>query len=110
MLSVKGRIGDIELRKYRDMDCAIALRLLAEYVKVDESFVPIANNHTHRWHVVANRRHFELLTTGAKWFDTRQRCGGGGAVDLAMHLFQADFKQAIALLRGALRRDIQRDG
>ena len=106
MLSAKGRVGEMELRKYREMDCAVALPLLADYVKADDSFVPILTSHTHRWHLVAKGRQFELLTTGAKWFDTREQRGGGGAVDLTMHLFQADFKQAVALLRDVTSQNL----
>lgn len=40
----------------------------------------------------------ELLATGPKWFDARAGRGGGGAVDLAMHLFGQDFVGAVKLL------------
>lgn len=99
MLAVKGRISDEELQRYRAMDCAVALSLLTDYCKADADFVPVKESHTYRWHLVAAGRHFELLTTGQKWFDTRAHRGGGGAVDLTMHLFGLDFKQAVYKLR-----------
>jgi len=37
----------------------------------------------------------ELLATGPKWFDTRAKVGGGGAIDLAMHLLRLDFVLAV---------------
>ena len=47
-------------------------------------------------------RNFELLLTGPKFYDTRQKRGGGGAIDLVMHLYQIDFKKAVDRLRGSL--------
>nr|WP_254176670.1 hypothetical protein [Pseudomonas aeruginosa] len=39
-----------------------------------------------------------LLVTGAKFFDTRADKGGGGAIDLAMHLLRLDFVAAVKRL------------
>jgi hypothetical protein len=72
---------------------------LATYAKRDANFAPIKDAATSRWHINAQGREFELLLTGAKFFDTRARRGGGGAVDLAMHLFGVDFRDAVLLLR-----------
>lgn len=44
-------------------------------------------------------RDFELLLRGPKFFDTRLQRGGGGAVDLVMHVRHVDFKGATNLLR-----------
>ena len=63
-----------------------ALGLLAIHVKADPTYVPVKARDSRRWHVCTVRGEFELLTTGPKWFDTRARQGGGGAIDLAMHL------------------------
>ena len=84
------------------MDSALVLKLLTEYCKPDSTFVPVKNKHTHRWHAQTMGRHFELLTTGPKWFDTRAKRGGCGAVDLSMHLLQTNFKHAIGKLREVL--------
>ncbi|WP_425534212.1 hypothetical protein [Xanthomonas citri] len=43
----------------------------------------------------------ELLATGSKWYDTRGNKGGGGAIDLAMHLLRLDFVSAVKRLEGA---------
>jgi len=40
-----------------------------------------------------------LLLNGPKFYDTRQKRGVGGGIDLAMHLFQIDFKQVVERLR-----------
>lgn len=99
MLAAKGRIGEDELKRYRALDCAVVLPLVSKYCKEDADFMPIKDSHTHRWYLVAAGRQFELLTTGPKWYDPRVKHGGGGAVDLAIHLFGIDFKQAVAKLR-----------
>jgi hypothetical protein len=93
------KIGEVDLERYRAMDCALVLPLLAEHCKQDRDFTALKNAHTHRWHVSAAGHDYEILTTGPKWFDTRANVGGGGAIDLAMHLHRSTFKQAVAKLR-----------
>ena len=46
----------------------------------------------------ASRGEFEILTTGLKWYDTRAKKGGGGAIDLAMHVLGLSFVDAVKLL------------
>ena len=41
---------------------------------------------------------WEVLVTGLKWFDVRAGKGGGGCIDLVMHLFDLDFVAAVKLL------------
>jgi hypothetical protein len=101
------KVTEVELIAYRQMDCATALPLLTEYLKADRDFTPLKNSHTNRWHVVAGGQEFEILTTGPKWFDTRASVGGGGAVDLAMHLLQLDFKCAVRKLRSIINQENQ---
>jgi hypothetical protein len=102
MMVARGRVDAVELEKYRSVDCEALLPLLADHVKADTSFIPIRDGHTHRWHLRVGNREFELLTTGTKWFDTRLQRGGGGGIDLAMHLLALDFRQAITKLRQVL--------
>jgi hypothetical protein len=56
-------------------------------------------NGSSRWHVHAARGDFEILTTGSKWYDTRARKGGGGAIDLVMHVGDLSFVDAVTYLR-----------
>lgn len=86
------------LAHWRTVDAASCLLALADFAKADPSFVPRKDIKSTRWHANANGQDFELLCTGAKFWDTRAHRGGGGAIDLAMHLFGVDFKQAIAML------------
>ena len=69
------------LTRLREMPACDALGLLATYVKADPTYVPVKADHSRRWHVCTVRGEFELLTTGPKWYDTRARRGGGGAID-----------------------------
>jgi len=81
---------------------AVLASPLCEHAKLDPTFRPIQSQETQRWHVTVGGHVFELLCTGPKFFDTRVNKGGGGAVDLVMHLHGVDFKGAVRLLRQAL--------
>lgn len=92
-------VDNSTLERWRRLDCLAVLHAVADHLKVDIAFVPRDSPHATRWHVSVAGFDYELLCTGARFFDTRARCGGGGAVDLVMYLFRMDFKQAVALLR-----------
>jgi len=86
------------LMRFREMASEDALALLAIDCKADSTFEPIKARHTRRWHALTARGDFEILTTGPKWYDTRAKIGGGGAIDLAMHLLGLSFVDAVRLL------------
>lgn len=48
----------------------------------------------HKWQ---NQEHI-INITGSKFYDWKELKGGGGAIDLVMHLNQCDFKQAVTWL------------
>ena len=75
-----------------------ALVLLAIHCKPDPSYQPVKAPTTRRWHARTSGGEFEILTTGPKWYDTHAKIGGGGAIDLAMHLLQLSFVDAVKLL------------
>lgn len=81
------------------MDAVSVLPALSTHAKKDITFVPLKDKGTERWHVTAQSREFELLLNGPKFYDTRAQKGGGGAIDLAMHLLNLGFKQAVERLR-----------
>lgn len=93
------RADSEELGRWRSMEVAKVLVALADHAKRDPTFMPIKDRGTTRWHATVQGREFELLLTGSKFWDTRSEIGGGGAVDLSMHLFRSDFKTAIGTLR-----------
>lgn len=83
----------------REIPSEVALSLLAIHCKPDPLYVPVKDPRSRRWHVLTICGEFEILTTGpAKWYDTRAKKGGGGAIDLTMHLLQVSFVDAVKLL------------
>ena len=93
------RVGESELKRWRDLPAKESLARLADHAKEDPTFIAIKDPTTVRWYAKANEHEFEFLLTGPKFFDTRAKRGGGGAVDLALHLFDLAFRDAVALLR-----------
>ena len=96
------KFGKGELERLRLLSCSEVLPLLCTFVKMDPDFTPVKNGHTQRWHLNVDGRDFELLTTGPKFFDTHAKTGGGGAIDLTMHLTGLPFKQAVKVLKGLM--------
>jgi hypothetical protein len=91
--------SQVTLAALRDIPSEEVLRLLAIDHKADPAYMPVKDLRTRRWHVHTRCGDFEILTTGPhKWFDTRARKGGGGAIDLTMHLLQVPFVNAVKQL------------
>lgn len=67
--------------------------------KFDRTYGPRLATGTQRIHVSAAGRDWELLVEGEKFYDTRAQVGGGGgAIDLVIHLWGPKFKAAVAML------------
>lgn len=96
------RLSQDELERFRAMDAAKVILVCATHAKRDTTFVPTTAIDTERWHVNADGREFELLLHGPKFYDTRARKGGGGAIDLVMHLFGVSFIEALGRIKKAL--------
>ncbi len=64
-----------------------ALDALGLHWKRDPDFQPVKDAATLRLHVAV----------GGQVFDTRADKGGGGAIDLAMHLLRLDFVAAVGV-------------
>jgi len=97
-----GRSFDPKLvARLREVPLQLALEGLGLYAAVDRDFTPLKDARTLRWIVAVDEGNVELLVTGLKWFDTREGKGGGGAIDLAMHLLQVDFVEAVKRLGAA---------
>ena len=87
------------LESLRALSVQQTLDRLGLYWKADVQFQPVKDSSTVRLHVsLPAGCTFELLATGPKWYDTRTSQGGGGAIDLTMHLFQLSFVQAVKKL------------
>jgi hypothetical protein len=90
------------LAALRDIPSEHVLSLLAMDYKADPTYVPVKDPRTRRWQVHTRCGDFEILTTGPhKWFDTRINKGGGGAIDLTMHLLRLPFVDAVKQLAQA---------
>jgi len=109
-VGVRGRLSDgdgrpvrrsfspIILARLRELPSELVLSRLAIDLKADRTFRPSKQSASRRWHAHTLRGDFEILTTGTKWYDTRARKGGGGAIDLAMHLLGLSFVDAVKYL------------
>lgn len=64
----------------------------------DADFKPAKNAGTQRLYVSWKGSAWELLLTGEKWWDVRAAKGGGGCIDLVIHLTGLDFVAAVKLL------------
>ena len=92
-------VDNSELGRWRELDSIHVLRLLAEHVKEDLSFHPRSSHQITRWHVHVAGHDWEFLCTGPKFWDVRMDGGGGGAVDLVMHIYGLNFKATAKLLK-----------
>jgi hypothetical protein len=80
----------------------VALRSLAIFCKADAGYHPIKDSNGRRWRVRTEAGEFEILTMGVKWYDPHAKVGGGGAIDLAMHILQVSFVDAVKILSGRI--------
>ncbi|MGH8221231.1 MAG: hypothetical protein ACREUT_22095 [Steroidobacteraceae bacterium] len=102
---MRRRFNAATLDRVRDLQIEIALEAIATMLKADPTFIPTKDMRTRRWNVCTERGDYEILTTGCKWYDTRARIGGGGAIDLAMHLLGLSFVDAVKRLSSELGAD-----
>lgn len=79
-----------------------ALDAVGAYAKLDASYQPMKNRDSSRYHVSVDNQDYELLICREKWYDTRACKGGGGAIDLTMHLFSESFSKALRRLDRAV--------
>lgn len=94
-------VDNSELERWRSLPAIHVLAQISDHVKVDPTFRPLRNAASVRVHVSVSARDFELVCTREKWWDTRAERGGGGAIDLVMHLKACSFKEAAVILHGA---------
>lgn len=92
-------VDNSALERWRSISCESVLAKVADHAKPDTSFEPVKDARTTRWHACVRGQDFELLLTGSKFWDARAQIGGGGAVDLVMHVRQCTFREAVAHLR-----------
>jgi dihydrodipicolinate synthase/N-acetylneuraminate lyase len=101
---VSRSFSDARLRWLREIASEQVLVALSIHVKADSTYVPLKDSDSRRWHAQTTHGDFELITTREKWYDTRAKKGGHGAIDLAMHIMGVPFVQAVKLLCQELPR------
>ena len=94
---------DETLRSAREMPLSQVLDRLRDdgrlFWRRDRDFVPEKDTRTVRLNLSSpSGLAWELLVTGLKWYDVRAMKGGGGGIDLVMHLQSVDFVHAVKLL------------
>lgn len=87
----------------REMPLTIALSVMRDagrlFWRRDLDFFPAKDARTERFYVSdLDGQAWEILITGIRWFDVRAGKGGGGSIDLVMHLLALDFVAAVKLL------------
>lgn len=93
------RIDDAVLNELRSLSVLDTLNRLGVYWKLDTTYVSATPGiPSRRLNASCNGNEYEFIATNEKWFDTRANKGGGGAVDLTMHIFKDPFRQAIKRL------------
>lgn len=84
--------------------CVPLVKILAhvsDHLKEDQTYTPADPSlGSRRFHVNCSKRDYRILLTGEKWLDElvdRNAAirGGGGAIDLVMHLKRLNFVQAV---------------
>lgn len=106
MVQARGRKVSAEsiqaANSLRDIPLLTAMKALGAYCKEDRSYQPVRHQGARRYHVSVANREFELLILERKWFDARANTGGGGSIDLTMHLFSEAFSRSLGRLSRAM--------
>lgn len=97
-----GRMTDEEVTKARAVPLLETLEVLGYYVSKDSAFEPRKTKRTISVFISNDADVRELIITGEKWYDKREQVGGGGAIDLVMHLRKLSFSRAVRLLSASL--------
>lgn len=79
-------VDNAKSERLRCLPALNCLQALVAHWKVDRTYVPRLATGTQRIHVSAAGRDWELLVEGERFYDTRAQAGGGGAIDLVIHL------------------------
>ena len=96
-----GPWSDSDIRRARNVPLLKVLTHVCPYLKDDQDYTPLdPSMGSRRFQVNCSKRDFRLLLTGEKWLDelvdrNAGHRGGGGAIDLAMHLKGINFVQAV---------------
>ena len=105
----KKKFSDEELKRLREVPLLKALDALELHYQHDPDYKPRKSQESIRVIVSVKDLVYTLQITGMRWYDMHSKDGGGGAIDLTMHLMQCDFFQAAKLLQKSLvQREAER--
>lgn len=105
----KKKFSDEELKRLREVPLLKALDALELHYQHDPDYKPRKFQESMRVIVSVKDLVYTLQITGMRWYDMHSKAGGGGAIDLTMHLMQCDFFQAAKLLqKSLLQREAER--
>ncbi len=91
---IKTQNKEIEKWKTKYADIANKMRDLSLAKVAYELGLDPDPKDKHKW----QNQHHIINITGSKFYDWKQTTGGGGAIDLVMHVNECDFKQSVAWL------------
>lgn len=92
------------IARFRMMSVEQTALTLGLYCKQDKEYRSTTHKHSSCFHISKDSEVFEIITTELKWYSTHRGCGGGGGIDLAMHLFGECFKAALLRLSAGLEK------
>ncbi len=96
------RVPDDVLVRLRSAPMVPALVSLGVHAKQDLTYQPRGDALSERWYFsVASGGTFEIVMTGARWFDLQAGVGQAGALDLAMHVLGLSLPEAAQRLTAA---------
>lgn len=99
---MRKNFDDVTLARLRSVRPDGALAAVGLTVRRDVFYVPSKDSSSCRIHVSDERGGvFELIVTGTKWFDQAAAVGGGGAIDVTMHVLRLGFVAAVRRLVAA---------
>jgi len=99
-----------QIEALRSLPIGEVLVSLGCHVKPDRDYQPSKNSLSQRIHAsLPTGGVVELTITGKKWWDTRANLGGGGAIDLVMHLYKDSFPQAVKRLQKIVNGEVDDD-
>ena len=105
----KTKFSDEELKRLREVPLLKALDALELHYQHDPDYKPRKSQESIRVIVSVKDLVYTLQITGMRWYDMHSKDGGGGAIDLTMHLMKCDFFQAAKLLQKSLvQREAER--
>ncbi|KPY55670.1 hypothetical protein [Pseudomonas amygdali] len=92
------------ITRFRVMTVEQIARILGLYCKQDKEYESSHYRNAKCFHISKDGEVFEIIVSQLKWYSTHRRCGGGGGIDLTMHIFGESFKAALTRLALGLER------